>query len=87
MSIDITPVPIDVVETIDRFISTEHADARKWVNRELLDDSGAYSLHQAAAQVYKRGYLDGAMAERARQNGERQRERFAAHANKEDTIA
>ena len=74
MSYDI-PVPIAVVETIDRFIGDEFRDAAKYSNREVLDDSGAYSLHEAAAQVYARGYQDGLMAERARANGERQRAR------------
>lgn len=77
MSYDI-PVPIAVVETIDRFIGDEFRDAAKYSNREVLDDSGAYSLHGAAAQVYARGYQDGLMAERARANGERQRERDRA---------
>lgn len=74
MSYDI-PVPIAVVETIDRFIGDEFRDAAKYSNREVLDDSGAYSLHGAAAHVYARGYQDGLIAERARANGERQRQR------------
>lgn len=69
------PVPIAVVEIVDQFIGDEHRDARKFTNRELLDDSGAYRLHLTAAEVYARGYQDGRMAEMARASGERQRER------------
>lgn len=72
------PVPIAVIESVDRFIADEHRDARKFSNREVLDDSGAYSLHGVAAGVYARGYQDGRMAERARSNNERQRERDRA---------
>ena len=72
---DWTPVPIEVVETVDRFIEAEHRDADRFSNREVLDESGAYSLHIAASKVYARGYQDGRMAERARANAERQRER------------
>ena len=74
------PVPIAVVETVDRYIADEYRDAAKWSNRDVLDDSGAYSLHGVAAEVYARGYQDGRMAERARANGERQRERDRARA-------
>lgn len=73
-----TPVPIAVVELVDRFIEGEHRDAHRFTNREVLDDSGAYSLHGTAADVYARGYQDGRMAERARSNNERQRERDRA---------
>lgn len=73
-----TPVPITVIESVDRFIDKEHDDARKFSNREVLDGSGAYSLHSVAGGIYARGYQDGRMAERARANGERQRERDRA---------
>ncbi|QPZ39715.1 hypothetical protein [Paramicrobacterium chengjingii] len=78
-----TPVPIEVVEIIDRFIEREHDAARKFTNREVLDESGAYSLHEAASSVYARAYHDGRMAERARTNGERQRARDTERANEE----
>lgn len=83
MSDYLIPVPIEVVEIIDRFIDREHSAARKFTNREVLDKSGAYSLHEAASSVYARGYHDGRMAERARTNGERQRAFDAEQATKE----
>lgn len=78
------PVPVVVVEIVDRFIGDEYRDAAKFSNREILDDSGAYSLHGTAAEVYARGYQDGRMAERQRANGERQRERDRRRAEKGD---
>jgi hypothetical protein len=78
-----TPVPIEVVEIIDRYIDNEHRDAQKFSNREVLDDSGAYALHDAVSRVYARAYHDGRMAERARNNGERQRARDRARAREE----
>lgn len=69
--------------TIDRFIDDEFRVAAKYSNREVLDESGAYALHGAAAGVYARGYQDGRLAERQRANGERQRERDRARAERE----
>ena len=69
------PVPVDVVETVDRFVDDEHRDAHKYTNREVLDGSGIYTLHTTAANIYARGYDDGRRAERARANAERMRER------------
>ena len=80
-----TPVPIAVVEAVDRYIGDEFRDAAKFSNREVLDDSGAYSLHGVAAEVYARGYQDGRMAERQRANGERQRERDRARSTTQPT--
>lgn len=77
------PVPIAVVEAVDSYIDDEFRDAAKFSNRELLDDSGAYSLHGIAAEIYARGYQDGRMAERQRANGERRRERDRARAAQE----
>lgn len=73
-----TPVPIEVVEIVDRFIDDEHRDAGKYINRELLDSSGTHALHDAASRIYARAYHDGRMAERARANAERQRARDRA---------
>ena len=69
------PVPVDIVEAVDRFVDDEHRDARKYTNREVLDESGIYTLHTTAASIYARGYDDGRRAERARANAERTRER------------
>lgn len=77
------PVPLAVVESVDRYIGDEIRDAAKFSNREVLDESGAYSLHGVAAEIYARGYQDGRMAERQRANGERQRERDRARAAQE----
>lgn len=72
------PVPVAVVEMVDQYVSAEYREASKFSNRAVLDESGAYSLHGLAAELYARGYQDGRMAERARADGERRRERDLA---------
>lgn len=67
--------PPAVVELIEGFVDDEHRDNARYDNRTLLDDSGVFSLHRAAAQIYAMGYRDGEMAQSARDRGDRRRER------------
>ena len=51
--------PMVVVDLVEQYLSKELHDAEKYDNRELLDESGIYSLHALAAEIYSRGFQDG----------------------------
>ena len=70
--------PAEIVQLVEDFVEREHHDNTKYDNRTPLDDSGVFSLHRLAAEVYAAGYHDGEQAERARRHGERRREREQA---------
>lgn len=74
----ITPAPSDVVDSVERYVDKEYADARQYENRSLLDESGVYSLHQLVAQAYARGWADGERVAATKERGRRQRERDAS---------
>lgn len=67
--------PQAVVELVERYIDDELRQAAKYDNREPFDDSGCWSLHELAAQIYATGYDHGERAEAERQRGERNRRR------------
>lgn len=67
--------PLDVIAQVDHWISAQIDSARRYENSELLDESGAWSLHALAAQIYARGWRDGEMAESNRAHGQRGRDR------------
>lgn len=73
------PEPYEVVEMVERYVDKELDDARKFDNREPLDDSGVYSLHLLAAAIYAKGALDGerAASERERRRNQRDFDRKA----------
>ena len=45
--------PASVVQTVERYVDAELADVNKYENRSLLDESGIYSLHLLAADIYQ----------------------------------
>lgn len=68
-------LPSDMILEVEQYVTKELSDAAKYDNRTPLDDSGVWSLHQLAAQIYARGWADGEFAEAERGRGERRRER------------
>jgi len=52
----------------------EHADDRKYTNRTPLDESGVWSLHQLAAEIYAAGFDEGSRTAERREQGRRERE-------------
>ena len=67
--------PREAAELVERYVDRELADAEKCDNREPLDESGVYSLHVLAGEIYMRGFRDGEDTERVRARGERLRKR------------
>lgn len=65
--------PASVVQMVEEYAYKELSDAEKYDNREPLDESGIYSLHMLAAQVYAAGFEDGERAATQRESNSRQR--------------
>lgn len=65
--------PPDVVQLVDDYVYKALRDGKKYDNSEPLDESGVWSLHRLAAQVYAEGYKAGEAAEARRQDGVRVR--------------
>lgn len=76
--------PMAVAQQVEAYAATEHEEARKWENRELLDESGVYQLHELAARIYALGFNDGRNSEMQRYEGKLRRERDAARASREE---
>lgn len=70
----------DVARQVETFVSEEFRQARQYDNREVLDSSGVWKLHDLAAKLYAQGFLAGRAVEGVRVSGERERERDAARA-------
>jgi hypothetical protein len=66
--------PREVAEAVERYVAAELADARKYENRTPLDDSGAWSLHRLAANVFALGFEAGEQVTEVRARGQRERE-------------
>ena len=67
--------PAEVIQAIESYVNDALRDAHKFSNSELLDDSGVWSLHALAAEIYAAGWRDGERAEANRRLGERVRNR------------
>jgi hypothetical protein len=65
--------PKAIVDLVETFVNDEHYDDRKYENRTPLDESGVWSLHQLAADIYAAGFEEGVRTEEARQRGKRER--------------
>ena len=65
--------PREVVELVDSYVDEELHDRQKYTNREPLDESGVYSLHLLAADIYALGYSAGEQAEGARARNRQRR--------------
>jgi hypothetical protein len=71
---------VEITQMVDDFIDREHCDAAKYTNRTPLDDSGAFSLHQLAADIYALGFSEGQRVEMFRKMQEHQRAKDRAAA-------
>lgn len=69
--------PTDVILKVEQYVDKEIHDAGEYSNRELLDQSGVWSLHALAAEIYALGFDDGERAEGERSRRQRGRERDA----------
>lgn len=69
--------PQDVARLVEGYAATQLDEARKYQNREPLDDSGVGSLHRLAADIYALGYEEGLRTAYTRHQGSRDRERDA----------
>ncbi len=65
----------EVVQLVDEYVRRELADAQKYDNSTPLDESGIYSLHLLAAQIFAKGYELGQTTADARHHGEHMRRR------------
>ena len=65
--------PRAIVDLVEGFVNDEHNDDRKYTNRTPLDESGVWSLHQLAAEIYADGFAEGVRTEEGRQRGKRER--------------
>lgn len=77
MNTELPVEPLAVAQEVERYVDGEHRDAGKYSNRDLLDDSGVYSLHELAARIYQRGFNDGRAVEGWKRNEQRNRTRAA----------
>lgn len=80
MATDARFLPLQLVQSIELWIDKEFADAEKWDNRDLLDDSGVFTLYRLAAEIYAAGFAAGECAadERLRGVARRARKRAAS---------
>lgn len=60
------PMPIGLVREVDSYVRSELDDAKKFDNREPLDESGVWSLHRLVERAYAQGWQEGAEAESER---------------------
>ncbi|MGF3056170.1 hypothetical protein [Microbacterium sp. YY-01] len=67
--------PFEVVQDVERWCESELENIRKYTNREPMDETTIYGIHELAAKAYARGYADGRTAEAARSDGARRRMR------------
>ena len=65
--------PKAVADIIEEFVDDEHRGAGKWANRSPLDESGVFTLHRLAADIYTAGFKEGERTEAVRERGRRQR--------------
>lgn len=68
-------VPDAVVQAVEHYVYSELADREKYDNRAPLDESGIWSLHALAADIYAQGFEAGERVEDTRNRAERQREK------------
>ncbi|MCR1785322.1 hypothetical protein KVF89_22470 [Nocardioides carbamazepini] len=71
------PEPYAVSQLVEQYVSTELADAAQYSNRTPLDESGIWSLHALAAEVYALGWREGALVADDRESRAARRHREA----------
>ena len=76
--------PQRVIELVESYVAEELRDAEKYTNRTPLDESGVWSLHQLAREVYALGVKDGCTQESLRESRRHTRERETARKKQSD---
>lgn len=66
--------PAEVAEVVERYVAEQLADTRQYDNRSPLDQSGVWSLHRIAADIYALGFAACERTAAVRARGERERE-------------
>lgn len=66
--------PQHVASAVDAYADSELRDADKYTNRQPLDETGIWSLHNLAAGIYAMGWEDATRAADERARAERDRE-------------
>jgi len=78
--------PSEIADLIESYVNDTHDKASRFDNSTPLDESGIWTLHRLAADIYALGFLAGSRAEDTRWRGVVRRERDAAKAAKETTL-
>lgn len=68
-------LPEQIAREVESFVDKQFADAAKYENSEVLDESGVYSLRRLVASAYAAGFDAGERSERIRYEGRLSRER------------
>lgn len=63
----------EVAQAVEMYVDSELADAVKFTNRTPLDESGIWSLHALAAEIYAAGWADAEHVVTARERGRARR--------------
>lgn len=70
--------PQQVIERVEYYVRRELNDFEQYENRKPFDESGVWSLHQLARDVYALGVADGCNQEMLRFSGQQARDRKTA---------
>jgi len=65
--------PRAIANLVETFVNDEYEDDRKYENRTPLDESGVWTLHQLAAEIYAAGFEEGLRTAECREQGRRSR--------------
>ncbi len=68
-------LPLHLADLIEGFVESEHRNAERYDNKQVLDEGGVYSLYRLAATVYAAGFNDGNALALRQQSSARMRER------------
>lgn len=56
----IKPVPLEITESVQRFVQAGRSDAEAYDNVTFaIDDSRVYDLHRLVAEAYQKGFAAG----------------------------
>lgn len=72
---EIHPAPVEISNLVNQYVESELADAAKYSNRSPLDESGVYSLHTLAREIYHEGWKDGLHYNAEQERGARRQEK------------
>jgi hypothetical protein len=68
-------IPEQIAREIESFVECEFADAARYDNREVLDESGVYRVRRLVAAAFAAGFDAGERSEQIRYEGVMRRER------------